>query len=325
MSSSIDDAPSPPVLVLPPDLSPHGSGTGAIPFVWTFEAARPGPHVAVVACIHGNEICGAHALDALLRDRVRPIRGTMSLVLANVGAFQAFDPEDPFATRFLDEDMNRVWTPDRLEGSGTSRELDRARELRPLFDTVDALLDLHSMHTLAPPLAMAGRRSRGVALATRVGWPETVVVDQGHADGVRLRDYAHFDAPEGQGRAVLVECGQHWEAGVDRAAIDVAWRFLRAEGVMEADSGPAAVASGAPPVVVEVVDRVDLGPEPYAFVAPFQGGEMLDQGAPILQQGGRVVRAPFDGCVLIMPTTGLREGQTAVRLGRRVKGDPLPG
>ena len=153
-------------------------------------ADKPGPHVLVQALTHGNEVCGAIALDWLLREAVRPTRGTLSIAFANVAAYETFDRADPFASRCVDEDFNRLWTADVLDGPRQIADLDRARELRPLYDRVDYLLDLHSMTDPCPPLAMAGRQRKGVELAQALGLPQHIVVDGGHAAGqaaARLR------------------------------------------------------------------------------------------------------------------------------------------
>ena len=105
-----------PVELDAPDIQPHRrSGTGT-DFIHTFESGKPGPHVMVNALTHGNEICGAIAVDRLLREGLRPTRGTLTLAFANVEAYSRFDRERPFATRFVDEDFNRVWTPSTLDG-----------------------------------------------------------------------------------------------------------------------------------------------------------------------------------------------------------------
>ena len=98
-----------------PDLRPWRDGN-ALPGVWSFSAAASGPHVAVVALTHGNEIAGAAVLDRWLRAGLRPARGRLSLVFANMEAFGRFDPADPTASRFVDEDMNRVWDEAVLAG-----------------------------------------------------------------------------------------------------------------------------------------------------------------------------------------------------------------
>ena len=49
----------------PPDLSPYAAGNTGIVYVTRFDSGRPGPHVVLNALMHGNEICGAIALDEL--------------------------------------------------------------------------------------------------------------------------------------------------------------------------------------------------------------------------------------------------------------------
>ncbi|WP_256681771.1 succinylglutamate desuccinylase/aspartoacylase family protein [Pseudomonas sp. R4-35-07] len=134
-----------------PDLSPWKNGNSGIDYVYSFDSGEPGPHVLIMALTHGNEVSGAIAVDALLRRGIRPRKGRLSLAFGNVEAYQRFDPQNIDASRFIDEDMNRVWLPSALEGERESVELRRARELRPLIDTVDLLLDIHSMHEESPP------------------------------------------------------------------------------------------------------------------------------------------------------------------------------
>src|SRR6185437_9472552 len=129
----------------PPDISAYSDGNTGIPYVTTFDSGRPGPHVMVNAVTHGNELCGAIAVDFLFRNGVRPRRGQLNLSFANVTAFTSFDPARPNAARFVDEDFNRLWDTATLDGSRDIAELRRARELRPAVDRADFLLDIHSM------------------------------------------------------------------------------------------------------------------------------------------------------------------------------------
>ena len=188
----------------PIDLSAYAEGNTGIPYVWTVSADAEGPHLMICALMHGNEVCGAHALARLLENDIRPARGRLTLAFANVAAYDTFDVSNPGASRFLDEDLNRVWSPAVLESDRTSRELARARELRPLIDGVDYLLDLHSMQTASPPLALAGPTKKGLELAVAVGVPAHVVIDAGHAGGTRLRDYGEFADVNSPHAALLV-------------------------------------------------------------------------------------------------------------------------
>src|SRR4029078_3061527 len=146
-----------------PALSRFASGNGGIRHVWTFAESRPGPHVVLQALTHGNEVCGAIALDRLLREGIRPMRGTLSIVFANVDAYLRFDSARPFASRCIDEDFNRLWTTDVLDCPLDSSGVQRAREWRPLSERTHFLLDILSMSEPGLPLAMAGRRRNGVA------------------------------------------------------------------------------------------------------------------------------------------------------------------
>ncbi len=122
-------------------------------------------------------------------------------------------------SRFVDEDINRLWDAAVLDGPGRSCELIRAREIRPLIDTVDVLLDLHSMLWPSDPLMLSGRTEKGRRLARGIGVPELVVADHGHVGGPRLIDYARFSDPDSPFAANLVEAGQHWEP----ETVDTIW------------------------------------------------------------------------------------------------------
>lgn len=317
-SGAFDPQDGYPLELAPPDIAAHRQGNTGIDWLWSFESGRPGPHVLLSAVVHGNELCGAIAIDAFLREGLRPRRGRLSLGFMNVEAFQRFDPADPSASRFVDEDFNRVWSLEALDGPRDSVELRRARTLRPFIDEVDLLLDIHSMQHRTPPLMMAGPLAKGRAFAGQVGIPALVVSDQGHAAGRRLRDYGGFGDPESPRNALLIECGQHWEAAAAPLAVETALRFLVACGTLEA--GDVAGRLGGPPPAqrfIEVTQAVTIESDDFAFVEDFRGMETIPrQGSLLAHDGGRPVVTPYDDCVLIMPSRRLKRGQTAVRLGR---------
>ena len=68
-----------------------------------------------------------------------------------------------------------------LDGPRHSVELERAREIRPLIDTVDVLLDLHSMLWPSEPLMLCGETAEGHArwrwrsACRRWWWPITAM------------------------------------------------------------------------------------------------------------------------------------------------------
>jgi predicted deacylase len=308
--------------LLPIPITQYREGNTGIPYAHLLDSGKPGPQAAITALIHGNEVCGAHALDLLLRETFMPARGRLTLIFCNVAAYTRFDPAEPTASRFVDEDMNRVWGANALDSDRRSIELDRAREIEPLLGEIDLLLDLHSMQQPSPPLMLAGPLQKGREFAARVGVPATVVADQGHKAGLRMRDYGGFGDPASAKNALLVECGQHWEQASRDVAIETMFRFLLAIGqATEADLARHHLAPrpAAKQKFVEVTDAVTIATETFSFAQNFSGLESIPRaGTVIAHDGATPITTPYDDCVLIMPTKRLKPGQTAVRLGRYI-------
>ena len=307
------------VEVAKPDLRPWREGN-ALPGVWTFSAAASGPHIAVAAVVHGNEIAGAAVLDRWLRAGLRPSRGRLSLVFGNMAACERFDPSDPTASRFVDEDLNRLWDESVLAGGRRSCELRRARALRPFLDTVDVLLDLHSMLWPSDPLILAGRTERARRLALDLGVPPLVVGDEGHATGRRMIDYGGFADAEGARVGLLVEAGAHWEAPTVGTMEATAAALLRRCGAAAPDDEvlppPGGVAT-ARPRLAEVTRTVTATAPGFAFLRPYRGGEVVpERNTLIALDGDAEIRTPHDDCLLVMPSLRTLPGHTAVRLAR---------
>jgi predicted deacylase len=315
------DWPDLPIEVEFPDISRWATSNTGTPYVWRFAAAAPGPHVVVQALTHGNEVCGAIALDRLLASGLRPAQGTLTAIFANHAAYARWDPAAPFKSRCVDEDFNRLWTGDVLAGTRRSIELERARELRPFYDAAQCLLDLHSMTDPCPPLALAGRLRKGLDLAHAVGTPRHIIVDAGHAAGTRLRDYAFFDDPDDPRAALLVECGQHWEQASVAVAEQATLRFLAHFGIADATVLASRLDPAPLPAqrTIRVTDIVTIESERFAFAMPVTGLQRIPRAGTLLAHDDeRAIRTPYDDCVLIMPTRRPKKGETAVRLGRYV-------
>ncbi len=312
---------SPGVHLLPCDIAAYRRGNTGIDYVTTLDSGLAGPHVMVNALTHGNELCGAHALAYLFENDVRPVRGRLTLSFANVAAYEAFDAANPYASRFVDEDFNRLWDESTLDGPRTSCELIRARAMREVFAAADHLLDIHSVDLPQPAMLLAGRRAKGRALAAVIGKPRHVVLDRGHDAGKRVRDFAAFDDADSAKSACLVECGYHFFAQASEIAIETSLRFLRHFGMIpENFASPYLPHEGdEPQIVVEVTDPVTIETDSFRFVRTFEGFEVIPEEATLIaHDGDRPVRTPYPDCVLVMPAREPLAGKTAVRLGRFV-------
>jgi predicted deacylase len=303
-----------PVDVVAPDIGPWIPGNTGIPGFTSIEASAPGPHVLLAGLMHGNEIGGAIVLDRLLRAGVQPLRGRLTISFLHLAAYERFDPANPTASRFVDEDMNRVWDPAVLDGPRTSVELERARQIRPLIDTVDVLVDLHSMLWPSEPLVLSGISAKGRDLALALGVPGPVVADRGHQTGPRLIDYPRFVEPDTAAAAVLVEAGQHWQPdtiAVMQRALDGA---LGHTGLRPTIPDPTPKARCA-----EVTMAITAATSGFAFVQPYRGGDVIPRRNTLIAlDNGTEIRTPHDNCLLIMPSLRASRGHTAVRLARFV-------
>jgi predicted deacylase len=305
------------VLLARPDISAWAGGNCGIPGILIRDSGRPGPHVGLLSLMHGNEIAGAIALDRLLRAGLQPIRGKLSFAFVNLTAFERFDPHRPTASRFLDEDLNRVWDETILNGPRHSIELDRARDIRPFVETVDVLLDLHSMLWPSEALILSGVPAKGKALARAIGTPSLVVADHGHVNGRRLIDYPRFAEPGTPHAGCLVEAGQHWEETTVETMLGSIAGLLRHLGVVGPDAplpAPPGVTAGRMATVTAAVTAMTSN---FEFVQTYRGGDIIPRRNTLIAMDGETeIRTPHDDCLLVMPALRPSRGHTAVRLGR---------
>ena len=307
-----------PMEIAPPDLAPFIAGNTGIPGFTLRDSGAPGPHVVMVSLIHGNEFAGAIALAELLRDGFTPLRGRLTIGFANLAAFARFDPANPLASRYVEEDLNRVWDDYQLFGVRRSVELARAREMRPVIDSADLLLDLHTMLWPSEPLLLCGAGARGRALALAVGTPDLVVADAGHAGGKRLIDYGRFtEGAEQKAACVLAETGEHWTQSAVTQSRATIRAMLRHAGML------AGGAAAAHPRLAEVVRTITARTNRFRFTRAWRGGEIIARaGTVIAHDGDTPIATPEDELMLVLPSLKVSHGHTAVRLAR-VKAPPV--
>ena len=276
----------------------------------TWAALAPGPSLVVLGAVHGNEVCGAHAIvraiDDLTHGRLRLLRGRLTLVpVANPLAFAQ-------ATREGQRNLNRRFLP---QPDPQDYEDRITHQLAPLLAQHEVLLDLHSFHTPGDPFAMVGPRNNSgarepfaraaeeMALARALGAQQVVegwleVYDRAAGlrgelpddEGIGTNEYMRSQG----GYAVTIECGQH----EDPEAIDVATRAIHgALAHVELAHVPAPPRFAGPAarlkdVVLRESPADRLAQDWHSFDA-VQAGDVIAHRAD-----GTPVAAPYDGCVL---------------------------
>jgi len=269
--------------LLPRDLKPYRDGNTGVPYVHRFESGKPGPHVLVNALTHGNEFCGMVAATHLLDHAIRPKKGTLSVSFAKVEAYESFDTNDPFKSRLLVHNLNRIWSSQWLDGSEESPELRRARELRPVVAAADHILDIHSTAQPVQPFWVYPGFERNAKAALAIGVPHIhLVMPKGMNTGTPLIEHGSHGKAAHHGVALVAECGQHFRRASGELAVEVTMRFLAHFGLVDADP------TWAPPPAqrrYELLATPVIKTGNVKFARPVVGLETFDKGELIVTDG----------------------------------------
>ncbi len=204
-------------------------------------SAPDAPLLICIAGLHGNEPAGVRGALRVLEE-LGPHEDLLSgrlVVLA--GNRQALAEH----RRFLHEDLNRLWTDDRLESlqsaprplQAEERELDELwKELLPRIDEAGHrprfLIDLHTTSAAGPAFALLDDSLANRSFAMHFPLPTVLGLEE-HVTGTLLDSLA--EAPV---TAIGIETGQHDDPiAVDQAAAAL-WIALEASGVIGRDLRP---------------------------------------------------------------------------------------
>lgn len=301
--------------VLPRDLSAYRLGNTGVDYVHRFDSGRPGPHVLINGLTHGNELCGMTAVTHLLDTGVRPLVGSLTLSLANIAAYESFDPAKPFDSRQIVHNMNRIWSREMLDGDEDSPELRRARQMRTVVDAADHVLDIHSTSQDVEPFWVYPAYERNARVALGVGMPQIhLVMPNGLGSGTPLIEYGAWGQASHHGAAMVVECGQHFKTSAGDVALAAAQGFLAHWGLI----APSAVRPQAPARRYELLQTCIVQSTEFRFVKPCVGFEVFAQGELIALNGDEDIRALCDDCTILMPTREPIVGREAVYLARPI-------
>lgn len=301
-----------------------------------FDGLAPGPRLIVLGAVHGNETCGTRAIRRVVAEIES---GTLGIAAGRVTFVPVTNPlayarHQRMGERNLNRNLAMTASPSEFE--------DRiANWLCPLLEAHDALLDLHSFHTMGEAFVMLGpenntgelepfaRAEQEIALALRLGvhrfvdgWLDTYAagVARRIAEGVSTSE---TDARYGIGTteymrahggiALTLECGQH----DDPMAPEVAYRAIRnalAYLGVSGDVPPMPVAGTEALRLYQVVDRTHVGDvfsRPWASFDPVRAGALVGT-----RHDGTAVVADSDGYV-VFPNPGALPGQEWFYLARR--------
>lgn len=166
--------------------------------IYTFEGDRPGKTAVIIGGVHGNEVCGVQFLENFLESNPKIQSGKLIVLFGNPKAIEQ-------NLRFVDVNLNRLFrTEEELsEKEKNSYEYGRMKSIKPVLESADILLDIHSSASIeATPFIICEQNSVDIAKRlpfTRIcsGWDE---IQPGGAD--------YFMNSIGK-QGICIECGSN--------------------------------------------------------------------------------------------------------------------
>ncbi len=266
------------------------------------EGRVAGPLLIIVGAVHGNEPAGVLALEAVieqLRERGLPEQGTLLGLIGNLGAFRQ-------NLRFVDRDLNRYFTPERMAGDQSSTE---AREARELLTTIDAavkrfspteliLLDVHTTTADGGDFATTIPDPASRDLAKCLGVPVVLgLTEVLHGTLVAYFTSERVGLPT---RAFAYEAGQH-EAGASAArAEQLIWRLLGELNMMPKAAPRLDESRDARPQLTRIIYRLAIPPGgAFSMLPGFGNFDPVQAGQPLAYLDGETVVNDYDGYILM--------------------------
>ncbi len=266
----------------------------------------PRPYVGVCGSMHGNEPCGALAVQRIAGDfesrALAPARGTIFLIHANPKATSLGRRYTPGG-----DDLNRLWDFEfrkTLREEAWGYEHHRAVELEQILGNLDVFLDLHSARTPTPPFGVSNGEGDIDEVAKQIGVSYLVQSWYGLADKVIIGFLKLAGIP-----ALSVECGAHGDREIANKAYDIALRFLRATGAID-DGEPI---RGSDVRKVRVVERISKPSEEFAFDAPWTGFQLLEPGTLVGHDRLTEIRVSRP-CYAVLPNDSVDVGDDVIYL-----------
>ncbi len=287
--------------------------TTAARVIGRIDGNTPGPVLVCVAGMHGNEPAGVEALERVLDTltvEAYRIEGTFVAVRGNQAALAE-------QVRFVDNDLNRHWTRERIGRVTLDRDPDPSvsedADLLQLHDLISDLLDqasgesyvldLHTTSGRSAPFGTVGDTLRNRRFAMQLPLPLIMGLEE-HLEGTMLEFF------NDRGHVTLgFEGGPHKDASsVDRTEAAV-WLALEAAGMLPDPRAATRLADARAflsrlsrnlPRVLEVRHRHFVGPKDQFTMRPgYASFQEVAENEHLADDETGPVIAPETGIILM--------------------------
>jgi succinylglutamate desuccinylase len=252
------------------------------PMVRVLDSGNPGPHVAVIGGMHGDEPSAVRFLKGVLsgQEELTPDRGSVAVVIANPTAYER-------GVRAVNLNLNSMLTTAEVE-AGPQPEFKSARLLMNLLVESDACIDLHEHKDIGVgSIAMAPLSSAPIAssLGADLFVHGLETVEPGATDA--------YMAEIGR-LGICLELGYHQE---DNTAIarEAVRRFLSLTGVLVTSE-----ASPPKPRVARARSLLVRQTSQFNYAPHVRSGEVLPPGV-FAWDGGEELSTSDDTTGVLFP------------------------
>ncbi len=299
-----------------------------------WSGAEPGPLFVAFGGVHGNEgsgVLAARRVLLTLRERCPRLRGRFLALAGNLHGLGCGE-------RYLEHDLNRIWSDGEIEGLRRFAPEDLSaerRDQRELLEVIENELankprtspaiffDLHSTSAEGPPFTIIGDTLQNRRIAFALGVP--VILGLGETvDGTLLGWLAGLGHT-----SVGIEGGQHELESTVENHESALWIALVTAGLLDEADAPeiarhrvrlASAAAGIPSVV-EIRHRHGLGPEErFEMEEGLVNFDRIVEGQRLARSWTQTreteIHSPLDGVLLLPRYQG--QGDDGFFLGRPV-------
>lgn len=285
-----------------------------------FTGAYPGPLLIVLGGVHGNEPAGVEALSLIFKMlEIEPVVnpdfrfcGRLVGLRGNIQALEA-------GARYIEQDLNRMFTPERIYSLVRKPEGELKAEERELVDlvlTIDeevtnympkemVLLDLHTTTAYGGIFSISKDDERSIELAVELHAPVVRGMLQG-LQGTTLHFIEHHRFDNIASTGVCFESGQHnEELSVNRAIAGVincmrTMGCVRHEDVENQHDRLLIEFSDGLPKVTELIYKHVIEPEDEFIMSDgYKNFQSINKGELLARDKKGDIYAPEGGLILM--------------------------
>lgn len=200
-----------------------------------------GPTLVLCSGLHGNEKATVQAAQRVLRTLAKGEVAFAGEVAAFLGNPTAFYND----VRYIDVDLNRIWSEERCQRLAKGEALDTSfaedADQREIFNYVEEiffskpdkdnyLLDLHTTSSEGAPFLIAVDKAGSFELGSKL--PITFIHGvEGEIEGVMIEYYANRGVP-----SLVIEGGWHYSPFATDCLEAAIWILMEQIGIVSADS-----------------------------------------------------------------------------------------